>query len=311
MGLDYYDRVSFDEKRSRRNKNSNPRLLASDALPLPVWLTNRIFIVLFCAASYYLLRRWGEKKVRAPTPLYVLTFGDMVAFVGLIASLIYLLGFFGIDYVQNFIGKGSDGHWDFGDATQGFVHSCHSGKATEVPLPSVPPEVKLNGQNLKESNDEDIACAVSRGSLASHTLEGSVGDAQRAASIRKRSIELITGRSLEKLSLGGFDYSAVVGQCCEMVIGHVQLPVGVAGPLMLDGLEYMVPMATTEGCLVASTNRGCKAIHLSGGATSILLRDGMARAPVVRFDKAHRAAELKFYIEDTNNFDTLSVIFNR
>ncbi|KAF9588098.1 hypothetical protein IFM89_007339 [Coptis chinensis] len=39
------------------------------------------------------------------------------------------------------------------------------------------------------------------------------------------------------------------------------------GPLLLDGTEYSIPMATTEGCLVANTNRGCKAIHVSGGAT--------------------------------------------
>ncbi|RVX15891.1 3-hydroxy-3-methylglutaryl-coenzyme A reductase 1 [Vitis vinifera] len=69
-------------------------------------------------------------------------------------------------------------------------------------------------------------------------------------------------------------------------------------------------MATTEGCLVASTNRGCKAIYVSGGATSMVLRDGMTRAPVVRFATAKRAAELKFFLENPENFETLSVIFN-
>ncbi|KAF9610360.1 hypothetical protein IFM89_022030 [Coptis chinensis] len=60
-----------------------------------------------------------------------------------------------------------------------------------------------------------------------------------------------------------------------------------------DGTEYSVPMATTEGCLVASTNRGCKAIHVSGGATSMLLRDAMTRAPIVRVGSTKRVANLK------------------
>jgi hydroxymethylglutaryl-CoA reductase (NADPH) len=96
-----------------------------------------------------------------------------------------------------------------------------------------------------------------------------------------------------------------------MPIGFVQIPVGVAGPLLLDGVEYTVPMATTEGCLVASTNRGCKAIYASGGASSVLLRDGMTRAPVVRFSSAKRAAQLKFFLEDPLNFDALAVTFNK
>uniref|UniRef100_J3LGF3 3-hydroxy-3-methylglutaryl coenzyme A reductase n=2 Tax=Oryza brachyantha TaxID=4533 RepID=J3LGF3_ORYBR len=107
------------------------------------------------------------------------------------------------------------------------------------------------------------------------------------------------------------DYQAILGQCCEMPVGYVQLPVGVAGPLILDGREYHVPLATTEGCLVASVNRGCRAIAASGGAISVLLRDAMSRAPAVKLPSAKRAAELKAFVEAPANFELLASVFNR
>lgn len=292
----------------KRGKSSK-LLLASDALPLPVGLTNKLFLFLFFAASYFLLRRWGEKK-KSSIPLHDLSLLEIVAVVTQIASIIYLWGFFGIVYVQNFISKGED-------ERDGMMDSAMMGPMSPPPpRPPRPvgvprPKLELKGQALMENDDEEIACAVSVGEVPSYALEGDLGDCARAASVRKRAVEMMTGRSLDSLPLAGFDYASVLGQCCEMVIGYVQIPVGVAGPLVLDGVEYMVPMATTEGCLVASTNRGCKAIHLSGGASSILLQDGMTRAPVVRFASACRAAELKFFLEARENFEMLSMVFNK
>jgi len=149
------------------------------------------------------------------------------------------------------------------------------------------------------------------GSVPSYALESRLGECGRAAAIRREAVQRLTGRSLEGLPVQGFDYESILGQCCEMPIGFVQIPVGVAGPLLLDGKEYTVPMATTEGCLVASTNRGCKAIYVSGGASSVLLRDGMTRAPVVRLPSAQRAAQLKLFLEDPLNYDSLAVVFNK
>ncbi|KAI3447876.1 hypothetical protein Pfo_004541 [Paulownia fortunei] len=164
---------------------------------------------------------------------------------------------------------------------------------------------------LSSEEDEEIVKSVLEGKTPSYALESKLGDCRRAAAIRREALQRTTGKSLMGLPLEGFNYDAILGQCCEMPVGYVQIPVGIAGPLFLDGREYSVPMATTEGCLVASTNRGCKAIYASGGAASVLLKDGMTRAPVVRFGTAKRAAELKFFLEDPLNFEALSLVFNR
>eukprot|EP00249_Psilotum_nudum_P033900 c5187_g2_i1 orf=425-2224(+) len=333
MGLDYGHREPVDhvcQKPFKRGKNT--KLLASDALPLPVGLTNKVFFVLFFTASIFLMRRWRE-KIRISCPLHMLSFWEIVAIVAQLASFIYLLGFFGIAYVQNFISKSPDEAWDSDEEGEAFVDAPKPLRVTKLPqVQALPPRLRasrlhvevpakqqvetapkhhtqLKIQSLAANSDEDIACAVSNGEVSCHSLEVELGDCDRAASVRRRAVELMTGRSLNGLPLAGFDYSSVIGQCCEMAIGYVQVPVGVAGPLLLDGVEFMVPFATTEGTLIASANRGCKAIRLSGGATSIVLKDGMTRAPVVRFASAQRAAELKFFVEDPANFQTLSDAF--
>lgn len=74
----------------------------------------------------------------------------------------------------------------------------------------------------------------------------------------------------------------------ENFIGMAQMPVGMAGPLLVRGTaaqgDFFVPMATTEGALVASYNRGMKACRLSGGITSVCLMEGVQRAPYFKFD---------------------------
>lgn len=232
------------------------------------------------------------------------------------ASFIYLLGFFGIDFVQSFIARPSPDAWDLEDEIDRTLLIDNNRYAaprcaSAVALPSKVADLEpLNTTPLPEE-DEEVVKMVVDGSLPSYSLESKLGDPKRAASIRREALQRMTGRSIHGLPFEGFDYESILGQCCEMPVGYVQIPVGIAGPLLLDGFEYTVPMATTEGCLVASTNRGCKAIYASGGATSMLLKDGMTRAPVVRFGSAKRASELKFFLEDPNNFDTLAVVFNR
>ncbi|XP_062080111.1 3-hydroxy-3-methylglutaryl-coenzyme A reductase 2-like [Humulus lupulus] len=175
------------------------------------------------------------------------------------------------------------------------------------------PEMRKNMvlPTLSSEEDDDIIKSVGEGKVPSYLLESKIGDCKRVAAIRREALQRTVGRSLQGFPLEGFDYESILGQCCEMPVGYVQIPMGIAGPLLLDGFEYSVQMATTEGCLIASTNRGCKAIHFSGGATNMFLRDSMTRAPIVRFNSAKSASELKFFLEDPENSETLSIIFNR
>lgn len=294
---------------------------ASDVLPLPIYLTNAAFFTLFFSVVYFLLTRWRE-KIRSSTPLHVVTLSEMVAISAFIASFIYLLGFFGIDFVQS-IFRPSHDVWTSDDDEVVMIKEdtrkvpCGAGIDCAIPIfaPSVQSVPKMidpvpASADLTEEDEETVKSVVD-GTTPSYSLESKLGDCRRAAAIRREALQRVTGRSLAGLPLEGFDYASILGQCCEMPIGYVQIPVGIAGPLLLDGKEYSVPMATTEGCLVASTNRGCKAIMMSGGANSVLLKDAMTRAPVMRFATAKRAAELKFYVEDPANFDTLSSVFNK
>ncbi|RID56234.1 hypothetical protein BRARA_G03447 [Brassica rapa] len=283
------------------DRNRSPK--ASDALPLPLYLTNAVFFTLFFSVAYYLLHRWRD-KIRYNTPLHVVTITELGAIVALIASFIYLLGFFGIDFVQSFISRA-----DSNDSDRDYLVNDDHHRLVTCPPPIV---AKLpNPEPPLPEEDEEIVKSVLDGVVPSYALESRLGDCKRAASIRREALQRLTGRSIEGLPLDGFDYDSILGQCCEMPVGYVQIPVGIAGPLLLDGYEYSVPMATTEGCLVASTNRGCKAMYVSGGATSTVLKDGMTRAPVVRFASARRASELKFFLESPENFETLAVVFNR
>ncbi len=74
----------------------------------------------------------------------------------------------------------------------------------------------------------------------------------------------------------------------ENFIGMTQIPTGIIGPVRITGSaangDFYVPLATSEGALVASYHRGAKATRLSGGITSICLVEGVQRSPVFKFN---------------------------
>ncbi|XP_055853561.1 3-hydroxy-3-methylglutaryl-coenzyme A reductase [Episyrphus balteatus] len=145
-----------------------------------------------------------------------------------------------------------------------------------------------------------------------HKIENIIGKPERGVRIRRKIIGTRAKIPMEKLNMlpyQTFDYSKVMNACCENVLGYIPIPVGYAGPLLLDGCQYFVPMATTEGALVASTNRGCKALSIRG-VTSIVEDVGMTRAPCVRFSSVARAAEAKTWIMDDVNYKKIKTEFD-
>ena len=96
-----------------------------------------------------------------------------------------------------------------------------------------------------------------------------------------------------------FDPAVAKGNI-ENFTGVAQIPLGFAGPLRINGEhakgEFLIPLATTEGTLVASYNRGMKVLNLSGGVTCTISADCMQRAPVFVFDSAREARDFRNWV---------------
>ena len=112
---------------------------------------------------------------------------------------------------------------------------------------------------------------------------------------RRKAAETFTGTKLEHVSKYSFDPKDAEKNI-ENMIGVTQVPLGFAGPITIDGEyakgEFIVPLATTEGALVASVSRGMSVISSSGGARTKIFKDAMTRAPVFRVDGVAHSAEV-------------------
>ncbi len=124
---------------------------------------------------------------------------------------------------------------------------------------------------------------------AEQRIPGPLNWSKEAQLERLEFIRNKTGKSLEALSENSsiLDPHDLKGNI-EQFIGMTQIPTGIIGPLRIHGTlaqgDFYVPMATTEGALVASYNRGARATALSGGIISVCLTEGVQRSPIFKFN---------------------------
>ncbi|KNE63166.1 hydroxymethylglutaryl-CoA reductase (NADPH) [Allomyces macrogynus ATCC 38327] len=177
------------------------------------------------------------------------------------------------------------------------------------------PKIDVATTDLASLSDTDLAALVASGKVPFHALEVKLNkDFERAVRVRRLAADQIVPRAKSlaesALPMASYRYDQVLGACCENVVGYVPLPVGLAGPYQVDGELVYIPMATTEGCLVASASRGCKAITVSGGAETELVRDGMTRGPCLEFPDMKEAATCRRFCESTDGFAELKAAFD-
>jgi hydroxymethylglutaryl-CoA reductase (NADPH) len=129
---------------------------------------------------------------------------------------------------------------------------------------------------------------------------------REAAQRRREFARERTGADLEHVGTYSFDPALLSGNV-EQFVGVAQVPIGLAGPLLVNGEhaqgEFYVPLATAEGTLVASYNRGMRLLHEAGGVTTTIMQDHMQRAPAFVFESARGARAFAVWLDE--HFDAI------
>jgi hydroxymethylglutaryl-CoA reductase (NADPH) len=143
-----------------------------------------------------------------------------------------------------------------------------------------------------------LAERVQYGELRLYELEAHA-DADTAGAARRHLLEAETGADLETVGEYAFQAEAADPNV-ENMFGATQVPLGIVGPIEVDGGavagEKWLPLATTEGALLASVNRGVSATWEAGGATARVLKSKMTRAPVFKVKDVAAANEVVSWV---------------
>ncbi|WP_304125044.1 hydroxymethylglutaryl-CoA reductase (NADPH) [Methanosphaera cuniculi] len=159
-------------------------------------------------------------------------------------------------------------------------------------------------------SEKEILEKLETGEIRLFEIEKYTNTANEATDIRRKFIENETKVQLPHIASYSIDMTDTAAKNIENQIGTIQIPVGVVGPIEInmddETFETYVPMATTEGALLASVNRGCSTIRKSGGCNVSILANQMTRAPVIKTKSTRDANRLKQWIK--NNFDEIKKV---
>eukprot|EP01038_Epipyxis_sp_PR26KG_P007570 gene7570-10313_t len=318
--------------------------------PQPKWavlqVLNLVVVTVFIGSIAYVAINYQQSITQASesaSPLTNIFFPLMVLWS---LCLAYFFGFFGISFVDKQALSESPSSFGLGSLGDELVETEPSPVEQSRPkfsikptqqefnssftaAPSHPPRndtvicsdrakdtqnatenVPIDEIKFDELSDEQVLQLLLNNTLKDHQLEKKLGDYERAVKLRRELYENLLGKSLDLIPYQGYDYNKVFGANCEIVVGYVPIPVGLVGPITINGEPIYIPMATTEGCLVASTNRGCKAISVGGGCCTVVLKDAITRAPCIRMPSAMRAAAVKRWINVPENYAIIEEAFN-
>lgn len=121
------------------------------------------------------------------------------------------------------------------------------------------------------------------------------------AAARRQFVREMTGADLSHVAHYSVDPESLPGNI-ENFVGVAQVPLGIAGPLRIMGEhaqgDFYIPLATTEGTLVASYNRGMRVLSECGGVKTAVVEESMQRAPVFVFGGAREAREFGRWVEE-------------
>ena len=160
-------------------------------------------------------------------------------------------------------------------------------------------------------NDEEVLQDLRSGKLKLYALDKLLGS-KRATELRRTFIEQTSGSSCDKIVNNSLNFDTVCGKNAENTIGAAQIPMGVIGPLRVKGEyaegDFYVPLATSEGALIASTNRGSSVITQSGGSVANVVGDRMTRAPLFKVPDIEHSRIIADWV--AKNFDEIKDVSN-